>query len=130
MTPVEHAVAALFAPVGLAAFRRDVRGRQPMHREPSTGRLAAFHALASWSIDDLLAGHRGDATAWSERGNRTLNHALHLAAMCQLRQHHSDGRAYFDRRVAEGKTNKEGIRALKRQISNNVYRHLVADART
>ncbi len=63
----------------------------------------------------------------SERGNRTLNHALHLAAMCQLRQRHSEGRAYFDRRVAEGKTNKEAIRALKRQISNNVYRHLVAD---
>jgi transposase len=65
----------------------------------------------------------------SERGNRTLNHALHLAALCQLRQRHSDGRAYFDRRVAEGKTNKEAIRALKRQISNNVYRHLVADTR-
>jgi transposase len=65
----------------------------------------------------------------SERGNRTLNHALHLAAMCQLRQRHSEGRAYFDRRVAEGKTNKEAIRALKRQISNNVYRHLVADTR-
>jgi transposase len=65
----------------------------------------------------------------SERGNRTLNHALHLAAMCQLRQPHSDGRAYFDRRVAEGKTNKEAIRALKRQISNTVYRHLVDDTR-
>jgi len=65
----------------------------------------------------------------SERGNRNLNHALHLAAMCQLRQRHSDGRAYFDRRVADGKTNKEAIRALKRQISNNVFRHLVADAR-
>ena len=64
----------------------------------------------------------------SERGNRTLNHALHLAAMCQLRQPRSDGRTYFDRRVAEGKTNKEAIRALKRQISNIVYRHLVADA--
>ncbi|MBA3984560.1 MAG: IS110 family transposase [Acidimicrobiia bacterium] len=61
----------------------------------------------------------------SERGNRTLNHALHLAAMCQLRQRHSDGRAYFDRRVADGNTNKEAIRALKRQISNNVFRHLV-----
>jgi transposase len=64
----------------------------------------------------------------STRGNRQLNHALHMAAICQLRQPHSDGRAYFDRRVAEGKTNKEAIRALKRQISNTVYRHLVADA--
>jgi transposase len=65
----------------------------------------------------------------SERGNRHLNHALHMAAICQLRQAHSDGRAYFERRVKEGKTNREAIRALKRHISNNVYRHLVADAR-
>ena len=64
----------------------------------------------------------------SQRGNRQLNHALHMAAICQLRQSHSDGRAYFDRRVGEGKTNKEALRALKRQISNTVYRHLVADA--
>jgi transposase len=64
----------------------------------------------------------------SERGNRQLNHAIHMAAICQLRQPHSEGRAYFERKVAEGKTNKEAIRALKRQISNAVYRHLIADA--
>ena len=64
----------------------------------------------------------------SQRGNRKLNHALHMAAICQLRQPHCDGRAYFERRIAEGKTNKEAIRALKRQISNTVYRHLVTDA--
>ena len=64
----------------------------------------------------------------STRGNRNINHALHMAAICQLRQPHSDGRAYFDRRVAEDKTKKEALRALKRQISNIVYRHLVADA--
>jgi transposase len=64
----------------------------------------------------------------STRGNRQLNHAIHMAAICQLRQPHSDGRAYVDRRVAEGKTKREAIRALKRQISNTVYRHLVADA--
>ena len=40
----------------------------------------------------------------SQRGNRQLNHALHMAAICQLRQPHSEGRAYFDRKVAEGKT--------------------------
>jgi len=65
----------------------------------------------------------------SERGNRQLNHAIHMAAICQLRQPHSDGRPYFERRVKEGKTNKEAIRALKRQISNAVYRRLVADTR-
>ncbi len=65
----------------------------------------------------------------SQRGNRQLNHALHMAAVCQLRQPHSDGRAYFDRRVAEGKTTREALRALKRHVSNAVFRHLVADAR-
>ena len=65
----------------------------------------------------------------SQRGNRKLNHALHMAAVCQLRHPHSEGRAYFDRKVKDGKTNKEAIRALKRQISNAVYRQLLADAR-
>ena len=64
----------------------------------------------------------------SQRGNRRLNHALHLAAICQIRQTHSQGRAYFDRKVADGKTKKEALRALKRQISNTVYRQLLIDA--
>ncbi|MET0144264.1 MAG: hypothetical protein ABW328_05690 [Ilumatobacteraceae bacterium] len=45
-----------------------------------------------------------------------------------LRQRHSEGRAYCDRRIAEGTTGKEAVRALKRQLPNIVYRHLVADA--
>jgi transposase len=64
----------------------------------------------------------------SQRGNRQLNHALHMVDICQLRQPHSDGRAYFDRRVSAGKTKMEALRSLKRQISNAVYRQLVADA--
>jgi transposase len=65
----------------------------------------------------------------SERGNRQLNHAIHMAAICQLRQPHSDGRAYFERKVTDGKTKREALRALKRQISNAIYKRLVADAR-
>ena len=64
----------------------------------------------------------------SRRGNRRLNHAIHLAAICQIRQPHSEGRAYFERKVAEGKTKKEAIRALKRHVSNAVYRQLLTDA--
>lgn len=64
----------------------------------------------------------------NRRGNRQLNHALHMAAVSQIRHAHSDGRAYFDRKVAEGKTNKEALRALKRRISDAVYRHLLLDA--
>lgn len=64
----------------------------------------------------------------SRRGNRRLNHALHMAAISQIRQSHSEGRAYFDRKVAEGKTKKEALRALKRHVSNAVYSQLLIDA--
>jgi transposase len=61
------------------------------------------------------------------RGNRNLNHAIHVIAVAQIR-HPSDGRRFFDRKVAEGKSNKEALRALKRHISNAVYSHLVIDS--
>ena len=64
----------------------------------------------------------------SRRGNRQLNHAIHMVAICQIRQTHSEGRAYFEKKVAEGKTKREAIRSLKRQVSNTVYRQLVLDA--
>jgi transposase len=53
------------------------------------------------------------------RANRKLNHAIHIAAICQLR-YPSQGRTYYDRRTAEGKTPEEAIQALKRQISDRV----------
>jgi transposase len=64
----------------------------------------------------------------SRRGNRKLNNAIHIAAISQIRQPHSAGRAYFDRKVAEGKTRREAVRSLKRQVSNALYRQLVIDA--
>jgi len=51
-----------------------------------------------------------------------------MAAVTQIRHAHSPGRAYYDRKVAEGKTRREALRALKRRISDVVYRHLTADA--
>jgi transposase len=64
----------------------------------------------------------------SRRGNRQLNHALHIAAITQIRFAHSPGRAFYERKVAEGKTKKEAVRALKRRIADAVYRQLVIDA--
>jgi transposase len=57
-----------------------------------------------------------------------LNAAIHMVAVTQLRHRHSAGRIYFERKLAEGKTKKEALRALKRHISNAVYRQLVIDA--
>jgi Transposase IS116/IS110/IS902 family len=65
----------------------------------------------------------------SRRGNRRLNHAIHMAAVTQVRHRHSKGRAYYDKKLAEGKTPKEALRSLKRQVSNAIYARLQADAR-
>jgi transposase len=65
----------------------------------------------------------------SRRGNRRLNHAIHMAAVTQIRYRHSDGRAYYDRKLAEGKTHKEALRSLKRRVSDAIFARLQADAR-
>ena len=64
----------------------------------------------------------------SRRGNRRLNHAIHIAAIVQIRNRHSPGRRYYERKLAEGKTPREAVRALKRRLSDVVWRHLIADA--
>ena len=51
-----------------------------------------------------------------------------MAAITQIRYQHSPGRAYFDRKLAEGKTGKEALRCLKRQISDAIFACLQVDA--
>jgi transposase len=65
----------------------------------------------------------------SLRGNRRMNHAIHMAAVTQIRYRHTKGRAYYDKKIAEGKTAKEALRALKRQVSDALYKRMKADAR-
>jgi transposase len=64
----------------------------------------------------------------SRRGNRRINHAIHMIAVTQVSHRHSKGRAYYDKKLAEGKTPKEALRALKRQVSDAVFTRLQADA--
>jgi transposase len=65
----------------------------------------------------------------SRRGNRRLNHAIHMAAVTQISYRHGDGRAYYERKLAEGKTPKEALRSLKRRVSDAIFAQLQADAR-
>ena len=65
----------------------------------------------------------------SLRGNRRINHAIHMAAITQIRHRHSDGRGYYEKKLAEGKTHKEALRSLKRRISDAIFACLLADAR-
>jgi transposase len=65
----------------------------------------------------------------SRAGNRQINQVLHIMATVQLRNP-TEGRAYFDRKKAAGKTSMEAMRCLKRRLSDIVYRHMVDDAIT
>lgn len=59
-------------------------------------------------------------------GNRKLNHALHIVALTQTRDH-APARAFLERKRAEGRTWKEGTLSLKRHLANVVYRAMLAD---
>jgi transposase len=95
-----------------------------VRRFPTAGHYARYNATAPIEASSgPKVRHR-----LNPRGNRHLNHALHMAAVTQIRND-TPGRAYLDRKLAEGKTKKEAMRALKRRISDAVYRQLLADAR-
>ena len=59
-------------------------------------------------------------------GNRHLNYALHMVAVCQARSD-ARGGAYYRKKIAEGKSPKEALRCLKRRLSDAVFRRLMAD---
>jgi transposase len=59
-------------------------------------------------------------------GNRQLNAALHRIAITQLRCP-GLGQAYVAKRMAAGDTKTEAIRALRRRLSDEVFRRLQAD---
>ena len=62
----------------------------------------------------------------SRGGNRQLNVVLHRIAITQIRLG-GPGRAYFDHRLAAGDTKTEAIRALRRRISDQVFRWMRDD---
>ena len=92
-------------------------------------RFATRARFASWNGTAPLDASSGEQKRHrlSRAGNRRINRALHIMAIVQIR-HNTPGRADFRRRVAAGKTPMEAMRALKRRLSDVVYRQLVADA--
>jgi transposase len=93
-------------------------------RFPSAGHYARYNATAPIEASSgPVVRHR-----LNPRGNRQLNHAIHMIAVTQVR-HDTPGRAYYLRKQTEGHSRKEAMRALKRRISDTVYRQLVLDTR-
>jgi transposase len=101
-----------------------IGGTGDVSRFPDRDHFAAYNGTAPIEVS---SGHR-KIYRLSRRGNRRLNHAIHMAAVTQISHRHSDGRTYYERKLAEGKTPKEALRALKRQVSDAIFARLQADA--
>jgi transposase len=111
---------------------------------PGAGALTAAKIVAEtadvrrFKSKDAYARHNGTAPlpAWSSNqqhhrlsrtGNRQLNAAIHRIAITQLRCH-PDAQNYMARRMAQPRAGKQReLRALKRRLSDTVYRALLAD---
>jgi transposase len=92
---------------------------------PSSGHDASDHGTAPIEASSgKVVPHR-----LNPRGNRQLNHALHMAADTQPRND-TPGRASYQTKIDAGKSKKEARRALQRKISDQVHRRLRPDTQT
>jgi transposase len=129
---LEHEIEAL---VGTAAPRLlALSGCGALTAAKIIGEVAGIRRFRS---KEAFARHNGSAPVpvWSGNvvrhrlsrgGNRQLNVALHRIAITQIRLA-GPGRAYLDHRMAAGDSRTEAIRALRRRISDEVFRRLRAD---
>jgi transposase len=85
--------------------------------------------FASYSGTAPLEASSGEVVRHrlSLAGNRKLNYALHMVAVCQARSD-ARGGTYYRKKMAEGKSRKEALRCLKRRVSDAVFRSLLADS--
>jgi transposase len=111
---------------------------------PGCGALSAAKLLGEigpierFHTDAQLARHAGvaplEASSGKHRrhrldrgGNRQLNCALHRIAITQARVH-PPARAYLERKQSEGKSRREALRCLKRQLARTVYNTLKSES--
>jgi transposase len=129
------------------AIRAIVRSWRPdLLQLPGVGPIVAATVLTAWSHpgrcrDDAAFAMLGGAAPipassgktvryrLNRAGDRQLNRALHTIALTRLRLDERT-RAYADRRRAEGKTDREIKRCLKRYIARELYRRLEAPLAT
>jgi transposase len=110
-------------------------GRGPLSAAKLLGELGP---IERFETDAQLARHAGvaplEASSGKQRrhrldrgGNRQLNCALHRIAITQARVH-PPARAYLERKQSEGKSRREALRCLKRQLARTVYTTLKSES--
>lgn len=101
-------------------------------RTGPASRFRSEHAFAAYVGTAPIEIASGDQShhRLSRSGDRRLNSTIHMIALTQIRMRHSIGRAYYDKKIAEGKTHNRAMRCLKRRLANHIWRLMIADERS
>lgn len=111
--------------IGTSGAARLLGDIADIRRFPSRGHFATWNGTAPIDVSSGDNNHH----RLNRAGNRRINRTLHIMAIAQLR-YNTPGRAYYQRKRAEGKTAMEAMRALKRRLSDAVYRQMIKDGST
>jgi transposase len=91
---------------------------------------AAFARHAGVAPIPVWSGNTAGRVRMTRSGNRQLNAALHRIAVTQIRLTDSLGQTYYAKKKAEGMSNREALRCLKRRLARIVFHHLTTDQAT
>lgn len=125
----EQAAPSLVAMPGCGALTAaklvgESAGATRFHSESAFARHAGVAPIPVWS------GNTAGRVRMTRSGNRQLNAALHRIAITQVRLNGSLGQTYYEKKKAEGMSNREALRCLKRRLARVVFHHLTTDQNT
>lgn len=87
---------------------------------------AAFARHAGIAPIPVWSGNTAGRVRLTRSGNRQLNAAVHRIAVTQIRLD-GLGKAYYEKKKAEGMSTPEALRCLKRRLARIVFNHLTTD---
>ena len=108
-------------PLTAAKLVGESAGASRFHSEAAFARHAGVAPIPVWS------GSTAGRVRMTRSGNRQLNTALHRIAITQIRLEGSLGKAYYEKKKAEGMSNREALRCLKRRLARVAFGHLHTD---
>jgi transposase len=109
--------------LGAAMILGETAGVHRFRNKDAYARFTGTAPIPVWSGSNSRDGK----VRLNRGGNRTINTALHMIAVTQIRGV-GPGKDYVARLQASGKTSTEAIRLLRRRLSDAVFAALRADA--
>jgi transposase len=106
--------------LGAAMILGETAGVARFRSKDAYARFTGTAPIPVWS------GDRRGKVRLNRGGNRTVNTALHMIAVTQVRGV-GPGQGYVERLMGRGKTRTEAIRLLRRRLSDVVFTALRAD---